>query len=316
MPRVIEETAAYYHVLSRVVDRQFVMDSDSERERFHKVMRAVAGFCGVEIVTHVIMSNHWHALLLVPELQYVTDDEFARRMKLIYDHSVVDGMMAYIKTKRAAGEDGVAELSKAKYVKRMYNLAAFVKTLKQRYTMSYNRRHGRVGTLWENRYKSVLVGDGGGALSAMAAYIDLNPVRAGLVKDPKDFRYSGYGEAMGGGEAARAGLGRVLGDSGGWEEVRARYRQLLYVTGEKQVVLEGPVKPGFSYEEVEKVIGLKGKLPLNEILRCRVRYFTDGVILGSRNFVEDAFQLLACTHYPETGAWFRQNRPGACREVS
>ena len=43
-------------------------------------------------------------------------------------------------------------------------------------------------------------------------------------------------------------------------------------------------------EAVEKVVALKGALALNEILRCRVRYFTDGAIIGSRAFVEDAFQ--------------------------
>jgi hypothetical protein len=43
-------------------------------------------------------------------------------------------------------------------------------------------------------------------------------------------------------------------------------------------------------EAVEQVVALKGALALNEILRCRVRYFTDGAIFGSRAFVEDAFQ--------------------------
>lgn len=42
--------------------------------------------------------------------------------------------------------------------------------------------------------------------------------------------------------------------------------------------------------EVEAVVAAKGKLPVNEILRCRVRYFTDGAILGSRAFVEDQFR--------------------------
>ena len=43
-------------------------------------------------------------------------------------------------------------------------------------------------------------------------------------------------------------------------------------------------------EAVEQAVALKGKLPMNELLRCRVRYFTDGVIFGSRAFVEDAFR--------------------------
>lgn len=44
------------------------------------------------------------------------------------------------------------------------------------------------------------------ALLTMATYIDLNAVRAGLCEDPKDYRWCGYGEAMGGEEAARVGL--------------------------------------------------------------------------------------------------------------
>jgi hypothetical protein len=72
--------------------------------------------------------------------------------------------------------------------------------------MSYNGRHGRTGTLWEDRFKSVLVENSESAKAAVAAYIDLNPVRAKIAADPKDYRWSGYGEACGGGKQARAGL--------------------------------------------------------------------------------------------------------------
>jgi hypothetical protein len=101
----------------------------------------------------------------------------------------------------------------------MYDLAEFGKTLKQRVSFSYNRRHQRKGTLWEERFKSVLVDGSPGTLMRMAAYIDLNAVRAGLVKDPKDYRFSGYGEAMGGSKQARAGLGVALGEPGEWKAV-------------------------------------------------------------------------------------------------
>jgi hypothetical protein len=67
--------------------------------------------------------------------------------------------------------------------------------------------------------------------------------------------------------------------------------QLLYTSGESLgVAPDGqPVRPGFSAEVVEKVMEEGGKLPLNEVLRCRVRYFTAGAILGTREFVEAAF---------------------------
>ena len=102
-----------------------------------------------------------------------------------------------------------------KFLYRMWDLSQFMKTLKQRFTQWFNKRHARKGTLWEDRFKSVLVEDGHAA-QMVAAYIDLNPVRAGMVADPKDYRWSSYGEAIAGKQRAREGIERaVLGDGGG-----------------------------------------------------------------------------------------------------
>ena len=59
------------------------------------------------------------------------------------------------------------------------DLSFFMKQLKGCFAQQYNRRHKRHGTLWSERFKSVLL-EGGTAVTAIAAYIDLNPVRAGL----------------------------------------------------------------------------------------------------------------------------------------
>lgn len=80
----------------------------------------------------------------------------------------------------------------------MHDLSEFMKTVLQRFTRWFNRTHSRMGTLWEERFKSVIV-ESGMAARTMAAYIDLNPVWAGMVEDPADYRWSGYGEAVGGG---------------------------------------------------------------------------------------------------------------------
>jgi hypothetical protein len=201
-----------------------------------------------------------------------------------------------------------------RFTYRMHDLGEFMKTLLLRFSRWFNVRHKRTGVLWESRFKSVLVEDGIAA-KTMAAYIDLNPVRAGMVNDPADYRWSSYGEAMGGGargngRKARAGLVRALlahqgclADARHWAGRVARdYRLLLLEEGEE--TLKEVVNP--AGERDVKVVrkGLKAAaagaemellqrsrdVALGKMLRCRIRYFTDGAVIGSRSFVDEVFR--------------------------
>ena len=101
-------------------------------------------------------------------------------------------------------DEGAEQFKAKKYLYRMWDLSQFMKVLKQRFTQWFNKRHGRRGTLWEDRFKSVLVEDGYTA-RVMSAYIDLNPLRAGIVNDPARYRWSSYGAAVAGDRLARGG---------------------------------------------------------------------------------------------------------------
>jgi putative transposase len=144
----------------------------------------------------------------------------------------------------------------------------------------------------------VLVEGVGTPLASMATYIDLNPVRAELVDDPKDYRWCGYGAALGGDVLAAAGVAEVVkaaptANTDGLEPLPG-YRVLLYGKGvERGVKAErGAVKKGFSHETAKKVIADGGKLDRSDYIRCRVRYFTDGAVIGSRGFVDGVFEDL------------------------
>jgi REP element-mobilizing transposase RayT len=300
--RITETTSAYYHVTSRVVDRRMALD-DNEKRIFHGLMRAAEAFCGVQVVTYAILDNHFHILLHVPERQAVDDATFLARLEFLYARSTVGGIRRRLARLREAGRDAEAEALKARYTYRMHDLPEYMKTLKQRFTQGFNRRHGRKGTLWEERYGSVLVEPDAmavtakarliTALAAVAAYIDLNPVRAGIVDDPKEYRFCGYGEAAAGGRRAREGVDRVMRSMGADGDGAARaYRRLLYLVGE-QAGTGGdgrPARRGFSPQAVQEVLDRGGRLTAAEALRCRVRYFTHGAVLGSRAFVEDVFR--------------------------
>jgi hypothetical protein len=155
-----------------------------------------------------------------------------------------------------------------------------MKELKGRFAQWYNRRHQRYGVLWAERFKSILIEEGQ-ALSAVAAYIDLNPLRAGLCEDPKDYRYSGYAEAIAKNCAqAKLGLREALGfgSESSWKEASREYRKLLFQTGTTASKAGAVVDVELAHKVL---LQQKCEIPLSDLLRCRVRYFTDGGILGS-----------------------------------
>jgi putative transposase len=163
----------------------------------------LAGFCGLEIVTYCVMANHFHVLLRVPEPPQLSDEQLLERLEALYGKKGALTLLA----RQALKERGcIYEDVRARLLERMGDVSAFMKELKQRFSRWFNHRHDRFGTLWAERFKSVVVEDSAKSMVAVAAYIDLNPVRAGLVQDPKDYRFCGYAAALGGNKLARQGL--------------------------------------------------------------------------------------------------------------
>jgi len=75
-------------------------------------------------------------------------------------------------------------------------LARFMQALGRRYVRWFNARHRRTGTLWEGRYRSTVVETDRYLLACMR-YIELNPLRAGLVDDPAAYRWSSHRHQLG-----------------------------------------------------------------------------------------------------------------------
>ncbi len=75
-------------------------------------------------------------------------------------------------------------------------LPLMMQAVGRRYVQLFNRRHGRSGTLWEGRYRATLVQTDRYLLACMA-YIDLNPVRAGMVARAADWRWSSHRHYIG-----------------------------------------------------------------------------------------------------------------------
>ena len=177
--------------MTRTVDGEMLF-KDREKEMLRKMIWQVADFCGVEILTYCVMTNHFHVLLRVPDKQEFDDQELMRRYKVLYPKPTkYQAESVKVLTNQLEANEAEAELFRQKLMARMGDVSEYMKAVKQRFSVWYNRNHRRYGTLWAERFKSVLVEGKGSALQTMAAYIDLNPVRAGIVEDPKDYRFCG-----------------------------------------------------------------------------------------------------------------------------
>ncbi len=292
----------WYHCLSRVVDRRFIFQPP-EKEHFVALLRECEAFCEVRVLTFCLMSNHFHILLEVPAPpppdRRPSAEQVCGKLDRLSGHQDVGAVRQRFQAYREAGDVAGEAAYLASFHARMWDVSAFMKMLKQRFSSWYNVRSGRRGTLWEERFKSVLVEGAGPALATMAAYIDLNPVRAGIVRDPKDYRWSGYGEAMAGRKGAKLGLQRVVtalqrGREESVSNALEVYREWVYREGNEEREATGPdgrpARGALKREEVLKVLEAKGQLPVTEYVRCRVRYFSDGAMFGGRAFVEHMFE--------------------------
>jgi len=322
-----ESRPVCYHAIDRVNGRLFLLQDRKTKEKFIQLMRKHEAYTDVRVLSYAIMDNHFHLLLEVPPKKKgapipMSDEIFLAKIKAFNSRDYYKDIQQLLMRLRKCGSDKAAEDLKAKHTCRMRDLSCFMQGLKRRFAQWYNKTHNRTGTLWEGRFKSIVVEDGY-ACRVMSAYIDLNPVRAGMVARPEDYRWSSYGEAMKpsfGKESdswrtkAREGLCRVMQlyqETGGrvspeksevlWKEQGAEwYRTMLFADGEevfiskpKAGVIGGEVvkvRKGFKREDVEKVLERGGKLSMGESLRCKMRYFTDGMVFGSKDFLEETFK--------------------------
>jgi len=285
--RRITAESGIYHCLSRTVNGEAFF-KEHEMEVFRKILHQVADFSGVEVLTYCLMNNHFHLLIRVPFEDSVSDDELIRRYGILYPKPTPYQAASADQMFRELKSNGVdAEAIRAKLLARMGDISAFMKTLKQRFSTWFNKSHDRFGPLWSDRFKSVLVEGKGNVLQTMAAYIDLNPVRAGLVDDPKEYRFCGYAEAVSGRPKAVSGLKFITAGlyTIATADALQAYRCMLFGKGSKPALGASQLDRA----QAVRVLEEQGSLPPAVLLRCRIRYFSEGVVLGSNEFVKSHF---------------------------
>jgi putative transposase len=267
MLRTGEQTV--YHVMSRTALDGFPL-KDVEKDYLVALFRQLARLYFAEIIGFCVMGNHFHLLVkMLPESDF-SDQDIRQRFGTYF------GEKRFLSTEQIPF-----------FREKFSSLSELVKELKMAFSRFYNRRHNRRGFFWGERFKSVIVEKGETLINCLA-YIDLNPVRAGLVKRPEDYRWSSIGyhvQTNNKDEFLSLDFGvKEFGEPEAKERFR-RYRRFVYETG----AMDSAKGAAIDAKTVAQERRRDFKLSRADRFKQRTRYFTDSGIIGSREFVRENF---------------------------
>ena len=181
-----DRPVGHYHCISRIVDRRFIFD-EAEKEQFTRLMREYEVFCHVRVLTFCVMSNHYHILLEVPKRPDVlpTAEELLEMLKGLEFKDDYARTKAQLEVFRGARDGDGEKALLERFFRRMWDVSWFNRLLKQRFSAWYNHRTGRKGTLWEERFKSVLGGWMWGSLADHSRLYRFEPGTRGIDPGPE-----------------------------------------------------------------------------------------------------------------------------------
>lgn len=187
------DTTPYYHCIGRCVRRAFLCGFDAltgrsfEHRREWIVMRLalLAEVFALDLCAYAVMSNHYHLVLKVNTQQaahWSDDDVLVRWCRIFQGPTLVQRYLA--KVELGSGEKiKVADLA-ALYRSRLSDLSWFMRCLNEPIARMANDEDNCTGRFWEGHFKSQALLDERALISCMA-YVDLNPIRAGMADTPE-----------------------------------------------------------------------------------------------------------------------------------
>ena len=263
----------FMHVYNRTVGSTVEFPfGDVEKEEFIRRLKKLDKYYAIDVLAVQVLGNHFHAIIHIPA-EKLTNEEVARRYNEYHDGKQT------IDPKSPACKRLAAHLR---------DVSCFMAELQQPFTRWYNRTRPRRrrGHLWADRFKNTVL-ESGLAVWDCWKYVEMNPVRARMVNSPADYRFCSYGEWAGTGKYPFAGAIE--------EHLMPRFRDLLQVQNLEELQTE--LRKEFARmkalddrkhpDEIGSAIAVAAeKEPFSTRTDRRVRYWVDGLVIGSELFVK------------------------------
>lgn len=188
----------YYHCISRCVRRAFLCGDDKltgksfehRRGWIEDKLLSLSQVFAIDVCAYAVMSNHSHLVLFIDEL---SAESWSTEEVLQRWHKIFKGTFL---TQQYCRGELIAEYllltlknTVACYRSRLMDISWFMRVLNERIARKANQEDNCTGRFWEGRFKSQALLDESAILACMA-YVDLNPVRAGMADTPERSLYT------------------------------------------------------------------------------------------------------------------------------
>jgi REP element-mobilizing transposase RayT len=194
----------FYHCMSRCAQQSFLLGEDklTNRNYDHRKawiitqLNALCSVFAIQVCAYAVMSNHYHLVLHIQSerVDEWSDDEVILRSATA-NTLRVSGRSLTQKEKDALALKSHTKEAIANMRKKLFNISQFMAGLNQYLSRRANQEENRKGTFWDRRFYSVSLLDDAAVLSCMA-YVDLNPVRAGMANSLEESDFTSIQERL------------------------------------------------------------------------------------------------------------------------
>jgi REP element-mobilizing transposase RayT len=274
-----------YHIISRVAGGDFLFKPEDKEYFLNLLRRFVAGYF-VQLHSFAIMSNHFHLLVTIDDkaAENTNAEELAARLWTVNTGEFKSHKDTEQKTRQK--QLMLHETGSERAKERLSSISRFTQDLKQYFARYFNQKHQRLGCLWGNRFKGVIISHGNAQL-ACSAYIDLNPVRAGITKRPEDYRWCSLGLIEKEPDIAKYLLTPVqlaVPETRPWQW----YKAFVHQTGDikpTQTPQQTTKKANQTSPSIQRAQDKCQHLQLSGKLKERIRNLSEGIVAGTASLI-------------------------------
>ena len=267
--RVDENEAGVYHLCTRVAGAKgwYPLADATNQKKLLDLIQFYAKNYQCKIYGFCIMGNHYHIIA-----EFLKPGKLPRKFLMEKAKAFYPRSEAHI----ALWDDD----KWGKFEKRLFNVSEFMRSLNRAFTWWYNTQTNSRGTFWADRFKSTIL-KSKQAIQECMLYVDLNPVRASLVEHPEDFVASSCHLRLIGKDKWLVDIKKIMRCENRKESLKY-YRQLLY---ERGALTQRPGKASISREVKAEM--KKSDYRAKGVYKKKLRYFVDGVMIGSKIQIEE-----------------------------